>query len=75
MNTPSIIQPIAIDATDAGSKRDLWGTYYVPDKCRNCSKTYIRYEKNIYSAQYYRCAECTGHKAFIRNILHSCTIQ
>ena len=75
MNESQIMQPIAISETDPGSKRDLWGAYYIPDKCRYCGNTYLRYEKNLYSAQYYRCAECTGHKAFIQNIKNSCIIQ
>ena len=73
MDSPS--SSIAIDATDIGSKRDLWGAYYIDDKCRGCGNIYIRYEKNKYSASYYRCKKCTSDKACIRNILYSCSIQ
>ena len=47
--------------------------------CRGCDKNFIqcpsdRYSSK-YSAQYYRCKDCTGDKALIRSILYSCIIS
>jgi hypothetical protein len=65
---PNVVRPIVIPP-------NVICPIAVPiQKCRDCYKEFKPYPYNKYSAQYYRCMDCTGDKALIATFIHSCVI-
>lgn len=68
-----------------GSTQKMYGSTMVIDSnahsaihyCRSCGKKFQPQYNHKYTAQFFRCTECTGSKGFLfsKTLLHSCIVM
>ena len=60
--------PVAVQVFDATTHTT---THY----CRHCGKPYVPSPNTRYTAQFFRCSECTDSKVFTQTLINSCVMM